>query len=213
MSPALSSFFGLDSWAPDFGPARQALEARKQELAQSVAAGAQARCPQGKTGRLRSGIKAMKTAKGWEVFVPFPGLFVEKGHDVVSNGRKAGHVPANPFLQPAMDEAASQFGQGSSGVDTGDSGTLEGNVGISLWGAVSAQAAVWAGGEAGAIVGGMFFPGGSAVGRKVGRRYGKAMASSREGVRQASDAMASDVRAWVWTKTGDIKQAVKDALS
>lgn len=98
------------------------------QYAEAVAAEARQRCPFGKTGRLRDSIRVVRSGKGYAILVNHPGVFVEKGHDIVRDGRKIGHAPAYPFLRPALLAVARRGGAALGGAAGEFAGSVVGRV-------------------------------------------------------------------------------------
>lgn len=92
----------------------QALETRADELAQKVAQYARENCPE-KSGKLKKSIKVEDMPDGKRVRAAANHAhLVELGHRMVKpyhiegGGQEAGHVPAYPFLRPALDKVIAE---------------------------------------------------------------------------------------------------------
>lgn len=96
----------------DFSELRDAINAECESVAEGVAADARATAAfADKTGTLRKSISARKSKypDGGAIVVataPHAHL-IEYGHVLVKDGKTVGHVPAHPFLRPALEKSIS----------------------------------------------------------------------------------------------------------
>lgn len=108
MSPAAAT---VKDWNFDLGEIRGSLRVGTAELAAAIVDEARRACPVD-TGNMRASIGYARTGNGYAIVVNDEGAAAtEFGHDVIREGRKTGHVPARPFLRPAIARAAQRFGQ------------------------------------------------------------------------------------------------------
>lgn len=93
---------------------RQQFDQELEPIAKAVAVEAQRSSAfADKTGKLRKSIKAARSKfddGGWIVMATAPHAhLIEFGHANVRKGRVVGHVPARPFLRPALQTVVTQW--------------------------------------------------------------------------------------------------------